>query len=46
MRALACQGNVAEALGVHARLCEVLRDELGVSPCATTQAVYDYLLRA
>jgi DNA-binding SARP family transcriptional activator len=46
MRALAGQGNVAEAFGVYARLCEVLRDELGVSPCAATQAVYDHLLRA
>jgi SARP family transcriptional regulator, regulator of embCAB operon len=46
MRALAGQGNVAEAFGVHARLCEVLRDELGISPCAATQAVYDELLRA
>ena len=46
MRALASQGNVAEALHVHARLCEVLRDELGISPCTATQAVYDRLLRA
>jgi DNA-binding SARP family transcriptional activator len=46
MRALASQGNVAEALQVHARLCEVLRDELGISPCTATQAVYDRLLRA
>jgi DNA-binding SARP family transcriptional activator len=46
MRALARQGNVAEAFGVHARLREVLRDELGISPCAATQAVYDRLLRA
>jgi DNA-binding SARP family transcriptional activator len=46
MRALAGQGNVAEALGVYAGLCDVLRDELGVSPCAETQAVYDRLLRA
>jgi SARP family transcriptional regulator, regulator of embCAB operon len=45
MRALACQGNVAEALRVYNNLCDVLRDELGVSPCATTQAVYDHLLR-
>jgi hypothetical protein len=45
-RALASQGNVAEALQVHARLCEVLRDELGISPCTATQAVYDRLLRA
>jgi DNA-binding SARP family transcriptional activator len=46
MQALACQGNVAEALLVYANLREVLREELGVSPCATTQAVYDQLLRA
>jgi SARP family transcriptional regulator, regulator of embCAB operon len=46
MRALASQGNVAEALRVYTNLCEVLRDELGVSPCATTQAVYDHLLKA
>jgi DNA-binding SARP family transcriptional activator len=46
MRALASQGNVAEALHVHGSLCEVLRDELGVSPCARTQEVYDHLLRA
>ena len=46
MRALAAQGNVAEALHVHAILCEVLRDELGISPCAATQAIYDQLLRA
>jgi DNA-binding SARP family transcriptional activator len=45
MRALASQGNVAEALRVYTNLCDVLRDELGVSPCATTQAVYDQLLR-
>ena len=46
MRALAGQGNVAEALGVYSHLREVLRDELGVSPCATTQAVYEQLLRS
>jgi DNA-binding SARP family transcriptional activator len=46
MQALASQGNVAEALLVYANLREVLRDELGVSPCATTQAVYNQLLRA
>jgi DNA-binding SARP family transcriptional activator len=46
MRALAAQGNVAEAFHVHAILCEVLRDELGISPCAATQAIYDQLLRA
>ena len=46
MRALAGQGNVAEALRVYAGLCEVLREELGISPCAATQTVYDQLLRA
>jgi DNA-binding SARP family transcriptional activator len=44
MRALAAQGNVAEALQIHGCLRETLRDELGISPCATTQAVYDQLL--
>ena len=46
MQALAAQGNVAEALRVYADLSAMLRDELGVSPCATTQAVYDQLLRS
>ncbi len=46
MRALAAQGNVAEALNIHASLRDTLRDELGISPCAATQAVYDQLLRA
>jgi len=46
MQALAAQGNVAEALRVYTELNDTLRDELGVSPCATTQAVYDRLLRA
>lgn len=45
MRALAGQGNVAEALRVYADLSEILRDELGVSPSAATQAVHDQLLR-
>jgi anti-anti-sigma factor len=38
--------SMADALRVYARLSDVLRDELGVSPCATSQAVYDDLLRA
>jgi DNA-binding SARP family transcriptional activator len=46
MRALAAQGNVAEALHVHASLRETLRNELGISPCAATQAVYDQLLHS
>jgi SARP family transcriptional regulator, regulator of embCAB operon len=46
MQALARQGNVAEALRVYTNLRELLRDELGISPCATSQAVYDRLLQA
>ncbi|HEY2316398.1 MAG TPA: BTAD domain-containing putative transcriptional regulator [Streptosporangiaceae bacterium] len=46
MRALAAQGNVAEALNVHASLRATLRDELGISPCAASQAVYDQLLHS
>ncbi len=46
MRALACQGNAAEALRVYAALCELLRDELGVVPCAATQAVHAQLIQA
>jgi len=44
MRALASQGNVAEALRVYTNLCTTLRDELGVSPCAATRAIHDQLL--
>ena len=44
MRALAGQGNVAEALRAYTELCEVLREQLGVSPCAASQAVYDRLV--
>ena len=44
MRALARQGNVAEALGVYSRLRDILRDALGVSLSAETQAVYEHLL--
>jgi hypothetical protein len=44
MEALAAQGNVAEALLVHADLCRALRDKLGVSPSAATQSVYQALL--
>jgi SARP family transcriptional regulator, regulator of embCAB operon len=44
MQALACQGNVAEALSVYTALREVLREELGVFPSARSQAVYDELL--
>jgi SARP family transcriptional regulator, regulator of embCAB operon len=45
MRALACQGNVAEALRVYTCVATTLRDELGVSPSAPTQALYQQLLQ-
>lgn len=45
MQALSAQGNVGEALLVHAELSHLLRDELGVAPSVTTQAVYRELLR-
>jgi SARP family transcriptional regulator, regulator of embCAB operon len=44
MRALAAKGDVAEALRVHADLSRTLRDELGISPSPTTQAVFESLL--
>ena len=46
MRALACQGNTAQALRVYSGLCDILRDELGVSPSAASKAVYESLLLA
>jgi SARP family transcriptional regulator, regulator of embCAB operon len=45
MQALQRQGNAAEALRVYADLCEILRDELGVSPSGPIEAVYQSLLR-
>ena len=45
MHALAAQGNVGEALLVHAELSRLLRDELGVAPSTMTQEVYQELLR-
>jgi DNA-binding SARP family transcriptional activator len=44
MQALAAQGNVGEALLVHAQLSRLFREELGVSPSAATQAVHATLL--
>jgi DNA-binding SARP family transcriptional activator len=44
MRALADQGNVAEALVVYSSLCTVLRDELGVNPSGPTRALHRQLL--
>jgi DNA-binding SARP family transcriptional activator len=46
MRALAAQGNVAEALRAYTVLCDRLRDELGVAPCAATRAVHEQLVGA
>ena len=45
MQALAHEGNVAEALKVYADLQVLLREELGVSPSAVSQRVFDDLLR-
>ena len=44
MRALAAEDNTAEALRVYEQLRCLLRDELGISPSASTQALYDELL--
>ena len=46
MRALAAQGNLAEALGVYGQLSECLRDQLGVSPSPATRELYQRLLSA
>ena len=44
MRALAAEGNDAEALGVYERLRIQLREDLGVAPSAPTQELYRALL--
>lgn len=44
METLAAEGNVAEALIVYGGLRSLLREELGVAPAPTTQAVYRRLL--
>jgi DNA-binding SARP family transcriptional activator len=46
MRALAEEGNPAEALQVYTSLCVRLQEELGVPPSGRSRAVYDELLRA
>lgn len=44
MRALHRQGNTGEALRIFARLQAMLRDELGISPSPSSQAVYAALI--
>ena len=44
MRALASQGNLAEALGVYGQLSDCLREQLGVSPSPATRELYERLL--
>lgn len=44
MRALAAEGNPAEALQAYERLRTTLRDELGIAPSAATQELYRELL--
>jgi len=44
MDALAARGNTAEALAAYERLRELLRDELGVPPCAEAQERHRALL--
>ena len=45
MEVLAASGNVAEALLTYERLRKLLREELGASPGAATQAVHKRLLQ-
>jgi SARP family transcriptional regulator, regulator of embCAB operon len=45
MQALAARGNNAEAVRVYERLRQLLREELGVSPSAPTQALHRDLIR-
>ena len=44
MRALACAGNTAEALRTYEQLRTLLRDELGIAPCAETLELHASLL--
>lgn len=46
MEALARQGNTADALIVYEQLRRLLRDDLGTSPSAQSQALHRHLLRA
>jgi DNA-binding SARP family transcriptional activator len=46
MRALAAEGNAAEALLVYEELRRLLHAELGAAPSAPTQALHRELLGA
>jgi DNA-binding SARP family transcriptional activator len=46
MRALAAQGNAAEAILAFGRMREVLSEELGVDPSPASRALYEELLRS
>jgi len=45
MRALTARGDPAAALAAYDQLRQLLREELGVSPCPATQGLYTRLLR-
>jgi DNA-binding SARP family transcriptional activator len=45
MRALASEGNVAEAVAVYEQLGRLLREELGVAPSGPTRVLHDELVR-
>jgi DNA-binding SARP family transcriptional activator len=45
MRALAARGDAAAALAAYDQLRQLLREELGVSPCPAAQALHARLLR-
>jgi DNA-binding SARP family transcriptional activator len=46
MRALAAEGNSAEALGTYEQLRRALAEELGIDPSPPTRERYQSLLRA
>ena len=45
MRALAARGDAAAGLAAYDQLRQLLREELGVSPCPATQTLHTRLLR-
>jgi DNA-binding SARP family transcriptional activator len=45
MRALTARGDPGAAHAVYGELRQLLREELGVSPCLATQALHARLLR-